>query len=77
MQFYHGVSSVSGKAFVKPLQQRVGESGVIDGLCHQCGRWVPISSAKRKNSTMWYRHAHRCHVYAKPKSSPGTLLRAL
>ncbi|KAL0090325.1 hypothetical protein J3Q64DRAFT_1729364 [Phycomyces blakesleeanus] len=67
-QFFHGISSVSGKAFVLPLEQRDGEHDVIEGLCHQCHQYVPICNAKRKNSVLWYRHAHKCHIYDKPKS---------
>jgi hypothetical protein len=58
-QFYHGISSVSGKAFQRPLEQRAGEHDVIEGLCHQCKQFVPICNSKRKNSVLWYRHAHK------------------
>lgn len=58
-QFFHGISSVSGKAFQQPLEQRAGEHDVIEGLCHQCGIFVPICNSKRKNSVLWYRHAHK------------------
>ncbi|CEP11309.1 hypothetical protein [Parasitella parasitica] len=34
-QFFHGISSVSGKPFQKPVEQRAGEQDVIEGLCHQ------------------------------------------
>ncbi|KAI8987311.1 hypothetical protein BDF20DRAFT_849388 [Mycotypha africana] len=68
-QFYHGISSVSGKPFANPLEQRPGieNADVIEGLCHQCKQFVPICNSKRKNSALWYRHAHKCHVYDKPK----------
>ncbi|KAI7893445.1 uncharacterized protein EV154DRAFT_152814, partial [Mucor mucedo] len=68
-QFFHGISSVSGKEFQKPLEQRAGEHDVIEGLCHQCRIFVPICNSKRKNSVLWYRHAHKCHIYDKPKSN--------
>jgi hypothetical protein len=58
-QFFHGISSVSGKPFQKPLEQRAGEQDVIEGLCHQCRTFVPICNSKRKNSVLWYRHAHK------------------
>lgn len=58
-QFFHGISSVSGKEFQKPLEQRAGDHDVIEGLCHQCRLFVPICNSKRKNSVLWYRHAHK------------------
>jgi hypothetical protein len=58
-QFYHGISSVSGKPFQRPLEQRAGEHDVIEGLCHQCKQFVPICNSKRKNSVLWFRHAHK------------------
>ncbi|KAI8986944.1 hypothetical protein BDB01DRAFT_834036 [Pilobolus umbonatus] len=67
-QFFHGISSVSGKPFQKPLQQRPGENDITEGLCHQCNEFVPLCNSKRKNSVLWYRHAHKCHVYDKPRS---------
>ncbi|OBZ87745.1 hypothetical protein A0J61_04206 [Choanephora cucurbitarum] len=70
-QFFHGISSVSGKPFQQPLEQQSGENDVVEGLCHQCHQYVPICNSKRKNSVLWYRHAHKCHIYDKPK--PKTL----
>ncbi|GAA5801894.1 hypothetical protein HPULCUR_007352 [Helicostylum pulchrum] len=58
-QFFHGISSVSGKPFQKPLEQRAGDHDVIEGLCHQCKVFVPICNSKRKNNVLWYRHAHK------------------
>ncbi|KAJ2705144.1 hypothetical protein FB645_002718 [Coemansia sp. IMI 203386] len=66
-QFAHGISSVSGRPFVRPLQVRHYDPDIIEGLCHQCQQWVPIANAKRRNSVLWFRHAHKCHVYHKPK----------
>ncbi|KAI8146417.1 hypothetical protein BJV82DRAFT_416221 [Fennellomyces sp. T-0311] len=72
-QFYHGISSVSGQRFLEPLQQRLSDEGVIEGLCHQCGYFVPICNGKRqKNSLLWYKHAHKCHVYNKPEKYTTT-----
>ncbi|KAI8388340.1 uncharacterized protein BYT42DRAFT_559763 [Radiomyces spectabilis] len=68
-QFYHGISSVSGKEFVQPLETRWVDQDLVEGLCHQCHQWVAVSNVKRKNSVLWYRHAHKCHVYQKPKNS--------
>ncbi|KAI7882670.1 hypothetical protein K492DRAFT_144848 [Lichtheimia hyalospora FSU 10163] len=68
-QFFHGISSVSGQPFVKPLETRWVDQDLVEGLCHQCRQWVPVSNVKRKNSVLWYRHAHKCHVYNKPKAS--------
>ncbi|CAO3647352.1 unnamed protein product [Mucor hiemalis] len=70
-QFFHGISSVSGKPFQKPLEQRAGDHDVVEGLCHQCKQFVPICNSKRKNSVLWYRHAHKCHIYDKPKIKGG------
>ncbi|KAJ2380043.1 hypothetical protein GGI23_007866 [Coemansia sp. RSA 2559] len=66
-QFFHGISSVSGRPFVRPLQVRHYDADIIEGLCHQCHQWVHIANAKRRNSVLWFRHAHKCHVYHKPK----------
>ncbi|KAL9543469.1 hypothetical protein MBANPS3_008100 [Mucor bainieri] len=69
-QFYHGISSVSGKSFMKPLEQRMGKGDMIEGLCHQCHRFVSACNGKKKNNYMlWYRHAHKCHLYDKPKAT--------
>ncbi|CAB4374492.1 unnamed protein product [Rhizophagus irregularis] len=68
-QFFHGISSVSGKMFVPPVETRKSDAGdCTEGLCHQCRQWVTISTTKKKNSFLWFRHAHKCHVYIKPKS---------
>lgn len=33
---------------------------MIEGLCHQCHRYVPACNGKKKNNYMlWYRHAHK------------------
>ncbi|KAI8137783.1 hypothetical protein BJV82DRAFT_634033 [Fennellomyces sp. T-0311] len=66
-QFFHGISSVSGKEFMQPLETRWVDQDLVEGLCHQCRQWVSVSNVKRKNSVLWYRHAHKCHVYHKPK----------
>jgi len=66
-QFFHGISSVSGKLFANPIKTRQMEQDDIEGLCHQCNEWIPISNHKRQNSMLWYRHAHKCHIYHKPK----------
>ncbi|KAG5461199.1 MAG: hypothetical protein BJ554DRAFT_6641 [Olpidium bornovanus] len=58
-QFHHGISSVSGNTFVDPIEKRTVDSNVVEGLCHQCGQWVVVSSAKRRNLVMWFRHAHK------------------
>ncbi|KAF8950704.1 hypothetical protein BGZ46_004373 [Entomortierella lignicola] len=67
-QFFHGISSVSGKLFSSPMQTRQMEQEDVEGLCHQCNEWIPISNHKRQNSMLWYRHAHKCHIYHKPKT---------
>ncbi|ORX71431.1 hypothetical protein DL89DRAFT_266429 [Linderina pennispora] len=64
-QFFHGISSVSGRPFVRPLQARHFDADIIEGLCHQCRQW-------RRNSVLWFRHAHKCHVYHKPKPENET-----
>ncbi|KAI9319492.1 hypothetical protein BX666DRAFT_1835783, partial [Dichotomocladium elegans] len=58
-QFFHGISSVSGQPFIKPLETRWVDQDLLEGLCHQCHQWVPVSNVKRKNSVLWYRHAHK------------------
>lgn len=67
-QFYHGISSVTGRPFAEPLEQRVGPDGVLQGLCHQCICFVPICNGrKRRNSLLWYKHAHKVRVVIQPK----------
>ncbi|KAI8098961.1 uncharacterized protein BX664DRAFT_381599 [Halteromyces radiatus] len=68
-QFYHGISSVSGAEFVQPVETRWVDQDLVEGLCHQCHQWVAVSNVKRKNSVLWFRHAHKCHVYHKPKNA--------
>ena len=58
-QFFHGISSVSGKEFMQPLETRWVDQDLVEGLCHQCRQWVSVSNVKRKNSVLWYRHAHK------------------
>ncbi|KAG1062093.1 hypothetical protein G6F42_027500 [Rhizopus arrhizus] len=73
-QFFHGISSVSGKSFMKPLEQRMGKGDMIEGLCHQCHRFVSACNGKKKNNYMlWYRHAHKCHLYDKPKATSKSI----
>ncbi|OMJ27018.1 Meiotic expression up-regulated protein 26, partial [Smittium culicis] len=67
-QFLHGVSSISGQPFIRPLEINQIDDDTFEGLCHQCKKWIVIATAKRQNSVLWYRHAHKCHVYTKPKS---------
>lgn len=66
-QFFHGISSVSGQHFAEPLEQRVGENDIIEGLCHQCGQFVPVCNGRRKNNLLWYRHAHKVKKMVKWK----------
>lgn len=55
--------------FVPPVETRKSDSSdCTEGLCHHCRQWVTISTTKKKNSFLWFRHAHKCHVYIKPKS---------
>ena len=58
-QFFHGISSVSGRPFIQPVETRWVDQDLVEGLCHQCGQWVAVSNVKRKNSVLWYRHAHK------------------
>ena len=39
------------------------DQDLVEGLCHQCGQWVAVSNVKRKNSVLWYRHAHKVNIY--------------
>ncbi|RKP09566.1 hypothetical protein THASP1DRAFT_10554, partial [Thamnocephalis sphaerospora] len=61
MNFFHGISSVSGKPHRDPLRVRLTE--LRDGLCHQCKCWVPMDSPKciAVNVPMiyWWKHAQR------------------
>ncbi|KAI9228066.1 MAG: hypothetical protein DHS80DRAFT_5959, partial [Piptocephalis tieghemiana] len=62
-QFFHGISSVTGAPFFPPLETRMTHAsdpeGPVEGLCHQCRNWVPVSSGRRKNTVLWFRHAHK------------------
>lgn len=59
---------------MKPLEQRMGKGDMIEGLCHQCHRFVSACNGKKKNNYMlWYRHAHKCHLYDKPKATSKTI----
>lgn len=58
-QFHHGISAVSGKLFIQPLETRWRDNDKVEGLCHQCRRWIQVRSSKRDNSSLWYRHAHK------------------
>lgn len=40
---------------------------MVEGLCHQCRQWVAVSNVKRKNSVLWYRHAHKVRLKAHEK----------
>ncbi|RIA93257.1 hypothetical protein C1645_722816 [Glomus cerebriforme] len=67
-QIFHGISPVSGKMFVPPVETRKSDADdCTEGLCHQCCQWIPIIT-KKKNSMLWFRHAYKCHIYIKPKS---------
>jgi hypothetical protein len=66
-QFYHGISSVSGAEFVKPVDTRWVDQDLVEGLCHQCHQWVAVSNVKRKNSVLWFRHAHKVKKKKKKK----------
>ncbi|CAO3679042.1 unnamed protein product [Rhizopus stolonifer] len=66
-QFHHGISAVSGKLFVQPLETRWRDDENVEGLCHQCLRWIHVRSSKKDNSSLWYKHAHKCHVYDRPR----------
>ncbi|KAI9247868.1 hypothetical protein BY458DRAFT_526832 [Sporodiniella umbellata] len=74
-QFYHGISSISGYRFHDPISQRQRNSDILEGLCHQCREYVPVSNMKRKNSVLWYRHAHKCHIYNRLKPKSGVTKR--
>ncbi|KAI9187883.1 hypothetical protein H9P43_002274 [Blastocladiella emersonii ATCC 22665] len=52
----------------KPARASTAASRTVEeGRCHQCNEWVQLSSSKRRcGAVAWYRHAHKCHVYAKP-----------
>lgn len=44
---------------MQPLETRWVDQDLVEGLCHQCHQWVSVSNVKRKNSVLWYRHAHK------------------
>ena len=55
--------------FIPPIETRKFDAGnSTEGLCHQCNQWVPVATTKKKSPMLWFHHAHKCHVYVKPKS---------
>lgn len=62
-QFFHGISSVTGRSFQGPIDHRRAEHDIIEGLCHQCKQYVAMCNAKRKNSVLWFRHAHKASTF--------------
>ncbi|KAI9263696.1 hypothetical protein BY458DRAFT_438732 [Sporodiniella umbellata] len=58
-QFFHGISSVTGKQFTEPVETRWLDQELLEGLCHQCKKWVPVNNMRRQGSVVWYRHAHK------------------
>ncbi|KAI8450842.1 hypothetical protein BY996DRAFT_4055975 [Phakopsora pachyrhizi] len=86
-QYFHGVSSTTGHYFYPPKEIKRGLSTAnrqqILGLCHECEEWVGYSSVignqqcKKKPktdgkvSTLWYKHAHKCHRHQTCKGAKG------
>jgi hypothetical protein len=63
---------------MKPLEQRMGKGDMIEGLCHQCRRFVPACNGKKKNNYMlWYRHAHKVCKKKKKKKRVSQLVHIL
>ncbi|ORY41813.1 hypothetical protein LY90DRAFT_334762, partial [Neocallimastix californiae] len=72
-QFFHGISSVSGKPFRSPLATKILDyAEILDsvvGLCHHCKKWIPLMITKKRKindiinnngmTILWYRHAHK------------------
>ncbi|KAI9474169.1 MAG: hypothetical protein EXX96DRAFT_580835 [Benjaminiella poitrasii] len=67
LQFSHGICSVTGTHFKMPLCTRKSSNGKVEGFCHQCRQFVTAYHGKKKNYMLWYRHAHKCHLYDKPR----------
>jgi hypothetical protein len=65
MHNYHGISSIAGDFFTPPVKIRAAASGLKEGLCHQCKKWIPIQGDKPVNveEIYWFKHAQKCHRY--------------
>ncbi|GAA5902252.1 uncharacterized protein JCM6883_001346 [Sporobolomyces salmoneus] len=83
--FVHGISSISGQPFAKPIETRVVVNAdetlsALEGLCGTCSSWHSFetyrstaSDSLASSRTLWYRHAHSCHTQVpipRPVSTP-------
>ena len=66
MHNFHGISSISGDFFTPPLQVRRDKgTGLKEGLCGYCNKWISIQADKHVNvnEIYWFKHAQKCHKY--------------
>ncbi|KAI9220000.1 hypothetical protein BC828DRAFT_348732 [Blastocladiella britannica] len=66
LNFYHGISSVTGLPFQGPVAARFNELlDIREAKCHNCKRWVPIDTARHAPVNIpeiyWWKHAQKCH----------------
>nr|GAT59737.1 predicted protein [Mycena chlorophos] len=74
MQYYHGISAVTGQPLSPPVDFRVvdrsapkkGErTQITEGKCHKCTKWVAVQSIKdvevKVPELFWWKHAVSCH----------------
>ncbi|TFY73949.1 hypothetical protein EWM64_g10065 [Hericium alpestre] len=74
MQYYHGISAVTGLPYSPPTAFRVvprPEAGKLErteitqGRCHKCKKWVNVEGIKdfeaKVKEIYWWKHAATCH----------------
>ncbi|KAJ3547746.1 hypothetical protein NMY22_g1532 [Coprinellus aureogranulatus] len=77
MQYYHGISSASGRPFSPPLAfmtiprkkpAKTERKELRHGKCHKCNTWVPVEGIKdvecKVPEIYWWKHAASCHKQA-------------
>ncbi|KAJ2770447.1 hypothetical protein IWQ57_002659, partial [Coemansia nantahalensis] len=68
LNYYHGVSALTGRPFPAPLASRVaagaGGRGRQQGLCGVCGEWVFTDSSRKVAINVpqiyWWKHIQAC-----------------
>ncbi|KAI9145094.1 hypothetical protein BKA69DRAFT_1025276 [Paraphysoderma sedebokerense] len=66
LNFFHGVSSSTGRPFDPPEKERIGpKSKQREGFCGKCKKWISIGSPRNAVVNVpeiyWWKHAQKCH----------------
>jgi hypothetical protein len=72
MHNFHGICSIAGDFFQSPLELRLSPlNGLLEGLCHQCRKWITVQGDKPVNveEIYWFKHAQKCHKYNSSQDS--------